>query len=114
MIKRSHVGKLCPTYDIDLVWHSHMTLPHEYRSDTESLLGAVLPHDDSINDRSPDVELAVLQKDTEALFARWGEQFFQCGGMYRGMPEKLSPAEREELMPGVLCTLVHLHICNDW
>ena len=100
MIKQSHVGKLCPAYDIGLVWHTHMTLPHEYRSDTESVLGAVLPHDDSLQGLNPDVELARLQKDTEALFARWGEQLFQCGSMYRGMPERLGVAEREANLPG--------------
>ena len=100
-IKRSHVGKLYPTCDIALVWHSHMTLPHEYRSDTESLLGAVLPHDDALLERSAADELARLQRDTEALFARWGEQLFQCGGMYRGTPARLGLREREALLPGV-------------
>lgn len=72
MIKRSHSSKLCPTYDIDLAWHAHMTLLHEYQSDTEPLLGAVLPHDDSINDHSPDAELAILQKDRGCVYTLWG------------------------------------------
>jgi hypothetical protein len=100
-VKGTHAGKLCTTYDIELAWHSHMTLPHEYRSDTESLLGAVLPHDDPINDHTSDAELGALRKATEALFARWGEQLFVCGGMFRGIPERLDPGVREAIMPGV-------------
>jgi hypothetical protein len=45
-----------------------MTLPHAYRSDTRDFLGKVVDHDDSINNRSADAELAQLQKKTEELF----------------------------------------------
>jgi hypothetical protein len=67
-ILSKHEAKLCPTYDIDLIWHTHMTLPHAYRTDTRDFLGKVVDHDDSINDRSADAELAQLQKTTEELF----------------------------------------------
>jgi hypothetical protein len=45
-----------------------MTLPHAYRADTRDFLGKIVDHDDSINDRSADAELAQLQKKTEELF----------------------------------------------
>ena len=54
LLRRRHGLRLCPTYDIDVVWHAHMTLAVEYRADTKGLLGHVYPHDDSVNDRSPD------------------------------------------------------------
>jgi hypothetical protein len=67
-IHSKYEGKLCPTYDIDIIWHTHMTLPHAYRADTQDFLGKIVDHDDSINDRSADAELAQLQKKTEELF----------------------------------------------
>jgi hypothetical protein len=67
-ILSKYEGKLCPTYDIDIIWHTHMTLPSAYRTDTQEFLGRILSHDDSINDRSADAELAQLQKTTEELF----------------------------------------------
>jgi hypothetical protein len=45
-----------------------MTLPHAYRADTRDFLRKIVDHDDSINDRSADAELAQLQKKTEELF----------------------------------------------
>jgi hypothetical protein len=45
-----------------------MTLPHAYRTDTRDFLGKIVDHDDSINDRSANAELAQLQKKTEELF----------------------------------------------
>ena len=40
-----------PTYDIDVIWHAHQTNTEEYRSDTKALLGKLLMHDDSVNER---------------------------------------------------------------
>ena len=93
------MSKLCPTYDIDLVWHAHMAMPHRYKADTERLLGIHLPHDDSIIDRAPGAELPALQATTERIFAKAGHQFFQPGGMFRGEPVRLSPQQRLDCFP---------------
>ncbi len=48
---------LTPTYDIDLVWHSHQLCVANYRSAMEDALGYVLDHDDTDQDRQPGSKL---------------------------------------------------------
>eukprot|EP00095_Tigriopus_kingsejongensis_P000673 maker-scaffold340_size202118-snap-gene-0.21 protein:Tk00673 transcript:maker-scaffold340_size202118-snap-gene-0.21-mRNA-1 annotation:"hypothetical protein LOTGIDRAFT_153725" len=76
---------LVPCYDIDIIWHTHQVIACDYQEDTIRILGAILPHDDSVNDRNPgsklnnaDVETRTLWKDT------FGVDFAQPGAMYRG------------------------------
>ncbi|CAN8288540.1 unnamed protein product [Cochlearia groenlandica] len=38
-----------PTYDIDLIWHTHQLHPSSYYNDVEKLFGNVLQHDDDID-----------------------------------------------------------------
>lgn len=93
--------KLCPTYDIDIVWHAHMANdPHGYKCETEALLGEHVPHDDSLNDRAADAPLAAVQAQTEAVFAGAGLRFSQPGSMYRGTPKLLTAAQRAQAMGG--------------
>jgi hypothetical protein len=41
---------LVPTYQIDLVWHSHMLSSHEaYSKDCTMIAGCVPDHDDSVS-----------------------------------------------------------------
>jgi len=42
--------------------------PLSYKSDTEKILGAVLPHDDSVNDRSPGSKLNTSDETTRSLW----------------------------------------------
>ena len=42
---------LVPCYDFDLVWHAHQLDPETYAADTKAILGKLMPHDDSVNDR---------------------------------------------------------------
>ena len=46
---------LVPCYDIDLVWHTHQVNTLHYSNDTTAILGFVLKHDDSVNDRWVDI-----------------------------------------------------------
>jgi hypothetical protein len=39
-----------PTYDVDLMWHTHQLLPVTYHNDMLKLLGRVLEHDDTDTD----------------------------------------------------------------
>ena len=85
---------MCPTYDIDICWHTHMSSPHAYKAHTEALLARHHSHDDSINDRSPGAKLSTLQKTSEQRFQAAGHSFFRAGGMFRGTPPLLTPAQR--------------------
>ena len=42
---------LVPCYDMDLIWHSHQVSTLHYSKDMNTILGFVLKHDDSVNDR---------------------------------------------------------------
>ncbi|KAJ7965860.1 Glycine-rich domain-containing protein-like [Quillaja saponaria] len=46
-----------PTYDIDLIWHSHQRHPASYCKDLMALMGKVLEHDDTDSDRTKGQEL---------------------------------------------------------
>ena len=46
---------LVPCYDIDLMWHTHQVNTLHYSNDTTAILGFVLKHDDSVNDRWVDI-----------------------------------------------------------
>ena len=51
-LKRQNPEKfLVPCYDMDLIWHSHQVSTLHYTRDTTAILGFVLKHDDSVNDR---------------------------------------------------------------
>ncbi len=69
-LKKQHPGEfLAPCYDVDLAWHAHQVCPEEYARDTSAYLGGrVLPHDDTVNDRSPGSRLCNAQDRTEELW----------------------------------------------
>ena len=82
---------LIPCYDIDIFWHTHQVKPTEYGRDTKAIVGYLLPHDDSVNDRSPGSKLCNSEEITVKL---WGETYgafypFQSSGaMFRGESPK--------------------------
>ncbi|XP_076883208.1 glycine-rich domain-containing protein 1-like [Bidens hawaiensis] len=41
---------IVPTYDIDLIWHTHQLSPRSYCKDVMALVGQVLHHDDNDTD----------------------------------------------------------------
>ena len=78
---------LVPCYDIDLVWHTHQVHPHAYQRDTNSILGFVLKHDDSVNDRAEGSKLNNADEVTRALWLqRFDVPFARPGSMFRGNP----------------------------
>ena len=78
---------LCPCYDIDLVWHTHQVHPLLYQRDTNSILGFVLKHDDSVNDRAEGSKLNNADEVTRALWLkRFSVPFARPGSMFRGNP----------------------------
>ncbi|KAL6012723.1 hypothetical protein ACLOJK_003212 [Asimina triloba] len=74
-----------PTYDIDLMWHSHQLHPVSYCKDLVEVLGRVLGHDDTDSDRSKGKKLdngfTGTTKHWEELF---GQRYWKAGAMYRG------------------------------
>ena len=87
-LKRCTTGAfLVPTYDIDLMWHTHQLCPLEYTNDLNGFLGYVMEHDDSTTDRNPGSKLSDSTAETSRLWSQaypW-EQYYVNGAMYRGM-----------------------------
>mmetsp|Transcript_8187 Transcript_8187/g.23520 ORF Transcript_8187/g.23520 Transcript_8187/m.23520 type:complete len:848 (+) Transcript_8187:28-2571(+) len=82
---------IIPTYQIDLHWHTHiLSSTRAYRRDCESIIGYVMHHDDSLDDRTVGGVLDTSFGDTKSLWRQmYGEDYHCDGGMYRGEP----PAE---------------------
>lgn len=79
---------LVPTYQIDLMWHTHIlssiTL---YNYDCEAIIGSRLHHDDSLGDRRIG---GLLDRSFRATVRLWEsaykDNYIIPGGMYRGEP----------------------------
>jgi Protein of unknown function (DUF1399). len=81
---------LVPTYQIDLMWHTHILISiAKYHQDNIQLNGCILEHDDSLNDRTEGGTLDVNFKATRKLWHQvYSEEYRVQGGMYRGEPPK--------------------------
>jgi hypothetical protein len=76
---------IVPCYGIDLIWHTHQLNPAAYAKETQQILGNVLSHDDTTNDRAPDSKLSTSFVETKKVwFDEFKENFNFAGGMYRG------------------------------
>jgi len=77
---------LAPTYDMDLIWHTHMAFPTRYAQDIKHLLGRTLPHDDSVIDRSAGSKLDKAFRLTKRLWeAKYPKSnYAKRGCMWRG------------------------------
>ena len=74
-----------PTYDVDLMWHTHQLHPVTYYSDMMNLLGRVLEHDDKDDDRSEGKKLDTgFSGTTEQFENNFGLRYWKVGAMYRG------------------------------
>ncbi|CAN6373143.1 unnamed protein product [Urochloa humidicola] len=81
-----------PTYDVDLMWHTHQLHPVIYCKDMLKLLGKVLEHDDTDADRSEGKKLDVgFTETTEQFESTFGVRYWKAGCMYRGnMPSPVT------------------------
>lgn len=89
LIKRNNdkfLKRFCvPTYDVDLMWHTHQLHPSSYSKDLVSLLGKVLEHDDTDSDRSKGMKLDTGFFDTTKQWEdTFGSRYWRAGAMYRG------------------------------
>ena len=80
---------LVPTYQIDLMWHTHMLVnTAEYNQDCIRVHGSTFHHDDSLNDRTKGAKLDLAFQSTIRLWkeAYDNQEYVVPGGMYRGEP----------------------------
>lgn len=93
---RDNRGDICiPTYDIDLVWHVHQLHPFHYQEDTSQYCGFLLPHDDTLNDRSAGSDYSALWAATcRQWFIMFESRIHVSGAMYRGDVQTLEPSVR--------------------
>ncbi|KAH7656517.1 Glycine-rich domain-containing protein-like protein [Dioscorea alata] len=89
LIKRNQdrsLKQFCvPTYDIDLMWHSHQLHPLSYCKDMVKLLGKVLEHDDTDSDRSKGKKLDTgFTETTKQWEDSYGLRYWRAGAMYKG------------------------------
>jgi hypothetical protein len=88
MGEKSKPQFLVPTYQIDLMWHTHMLASiAKYHKDNMRVNGCTLEHDDSLNDRTEGGKLDTNFEATRKLWERvYGVEYKVPGGMYRGEP----------------------------
>uniref|UniRef100_J3N9M9 Glycine-rich domain-containing protein-like n=1 Tax=Oryza brachyantha TaxID=4533 RepID=J3N9M9_ORYBR len=89
LIKTNQENKMklfrVPTYDVDVMWHTHQLHPATYCHDMRKLLGRVLEHDDTDDDRSEGKKLDVgFSGTTEQFENSFGSRYWKAGAMYRG------------------------------
>ncbi len=80
---------LVPTYQIDLMWHTHiLSSISEYIKDCIAIMGQTLhQHDDLLTHRSEGGILDVAFKATARLWKEeYNSKYVVCGSMYRGEP----------------------------
>jgi len=79
---------LVPTYQIDLMWHTHiLSSLTNYHKDCRLISGSTLHHDDSLTDRSDGGILDTSYNATRDLWKEeYGIEYAVLGGMYRGEP----------------------------
>ncbi|KAL0350297.1 UNVERIFIED_CONTAM: Glycine-rich domain-containing protein 1 [Sesamum radiatum] len=74
-----------PTYDIDLIWHTHQLHPASYCKDLLKIMGKILDHDDTDSDRTKGQKLDVGFSGTTKTFEEmYGSRYWRAGAMYRG------------------------------
>ena len=84
-----------PTYDIDLIWHTHQLHPVSYCEDLLKIMGKILEHDDTDSDRTKGQKLDVGFTGTTKTFEDlYGHRYWRAGAMYKGnapSPVRLTP-----------------------
>lgn len=91
MTSSSRPKFIVPTYQIDLMWHTHMlTSITNYHKDCVALTGYSVEHNDSLTDRSEGGLLDVNFQATKKLwYESYGVDYIVKGGMYRGEPPRV-------------------------
>ncbi|GAX19727.1 hypothetical protein FisN_19Hu314 [Fistulifera solaris] len=94
---------IVPTYDIDLMWHTHILHSiAKYEADCIRIRGSFLNHDDSLNDRSSGSNLEMaFQQTSEAWQQSYKEPYINSSdvALYRGEP----PADYYSIVDATCC-----------
>ncbi|KAK1410357.1 hypothetical protein QVD17_36893 [Tagetes erecta] len=95
-----------PTYDIDLIWHTHQLHPASYCNDLMNLLGKILEHDDTDQNRGKGQKLDVgFSKTTKQWEELFGSRYWKAGAMYRGNTP--SPVTATPFIPKLMAKEVY-------
>ncbi|KAL9241670.1 hypothetical protein vseg_015753 [Gypsophila vaccaria] len=74
-----------PTYDVDLIWHTHQLHPDAYCKDLTAMVGRVLHHNDTVSDRSPGKPLYTgFAQITQLWDEVFGKSYWKAGTLHRG------------------------------
>jgi Glycine-rich domain-containing protein-like len=86
-LMKAHPGTLLvPTYDIDLVWHAHLSSTAAYRQDCMQAVGRFINHEED-DDRAISGRLAAGLRTTAELWqGTFGEEYATPETSYRGKP----------------------------
>ncbi|CAH9105479.1 unnamed protein product, partial [Cuscuta europaea] len=94
-----------PTYDIDLIWHTHQLHPVSYCEDLVELIGMVLEHDDTDLDRTKGNKLDTGFSNTIKHWEEtYGRRYWRAGTMYRGDAPLPLPVSHNESPPSTTVT----------
>ncbi|VFQ99976.1 unnamed protein product [Cuscuta campestris] len=104
LIRRNKVRSIkcfcVPTYDIDLIWHTHQLHPNAYCKDLVKLVGLILGHDDTDSDRTKGNKLDTGFSNTTKLWeGTYGRRYWRAGAMYRGNPPLSLPIFHNDDFP---------------
>ncbi|XP_024523119.1 glycine-rich domain-containing protein 1-like [Selaginella moellendorffii] len=81
-----------PTYDIDLIWHTHQLHPVSYHNDLTQVLGRIFEHDDTDSNRDSGGKLDNGFTKTRSMWEdTYGLPYEKAGCMYRGEPPASIP-----------------------
>jgi hypothetical protein len=84
-IKLAEKGQtIIPTFDIDLIWHTHMRFPSRYQEFSTGLCGFILNHDDSI-------ESNILTDAYKKTADRWKQTYqseYEQNGSMKDAPQR--------------------------
>lgn len=91
--KEKSLGMFCvPTYDIDLIWHSHQLQPASYSQDMTKVMGRILEHDDTGSDGGKGNKRENgFTETTRQWEETFGLRYWRAGAMYKGSEPTLAP-----------------------
>ncbi|XP_074308935.1 glycine-rich domain-containing protein 1-like [Silene latifolia] len=76
-----------PTFDIDLMWHTHQLHPDSYCKDLTEAVGRVCHHNDNVSDRESENPLeSGFSQITKLWEETYGKNYWMAGTIHRGKP----------------------------
>ncbi|KAJ0576313.1 putative Glycine-rich domain-containing protein [Helianthus annuus] len=108
-IKKKLNNPCVPTYDIDLMWHTHQLYPRSYCKDAMALVGQVLHHDDTDTDQSKGGNFDVSSKTTEQQWTEmFGSLYWRVGSRSSDTPMETQGEHLTKMATRCLCLAEHM------